>query len=328
LNNILLLGDSLTWGWRIENHHRFSNLLEKNFKRAFINAGMPGKEPEYYLHLHDYLSEKYQPKKVFIFIFANDVVGTRVDTSYREVRSTLTRQMNSFPTYLTLIKNFWPRLFVLGQKVFGYHFNRNPFHKSPIIQNTRLDQIIELAKNEKLPEEKINKWLERLTPKTKELIKEGMLSNAIVNVGLKNSGFWKMPLDLDTEEALRKYSKMNNDLNILITNIKASGAQPYLFYLPYPAQYDANFVKKEFTNSGVIFNPAWHKEDSKLQTELKKFSLETGITFIDLTPDFRSFSGDKSELYFGGGDPHITIKGNQLVANALARYINHKIISL
>ena len=72
--DVLLIGDSFVHGACVEEANTFRSHISKTYPIT-INLGMSGSGPNNYLRTAEYFVEKTKPKKVIIFIFANDNEG-------------------------------------------------------------------------------------------------------------------------------------------------------------------------------------------------------------------------------------------------------------
>ena len=77
---IIVLGDSLTFGWGVAEQDTFSNLLEENLNKSYpteiINFGTGNYNTEQEVNLFKEKGLKYKPDKVVLFYFINDAEAT------------------------------------------------------------------------------------------------------------------------------------------------------------------------------------------------------------------------------------------------------------
>lgn len=70
---ILFLGDSFTWGWGIEDHERYTSLLQQKFPHhQLINAGITGYGTLQELYLLQALQADIKPDRVVLQLYNND----------------------------------------------------------------------------------------------------------------------------------------------------------------------------------------------------------------------------------------------------------------
>ena len=82
--HILLVGDSITFGLRVNNEETVSHYLEKEYKRyQVLNLGVPGYGiGQYFLNLKRHINQ-LNPKLIVLIIYTtNDLDETRKDTRY------------------------------------------------------------------------------------------------------------------------------------------------------------------------------------------------------------------------------------------------------
>ncbi|HVS10926.1 MAG TPA: GDSL-type esterase/lipase family protein [Planctomycetota bacterium] len=74
---IVLLGDSTSWGWGVEQDHAFADLLEQRLGPGVevINLAVPGYGTDQELWLLEWEGHRYQPDLVLLGFVLNDVVG-------------------------------------------------------------------------------------------------------------------------------------------------------------------------------------------------------------------------------------------------------------
>jgi lysophospholipase L1-like esterase len=77
---IIVLGDSLTFGWGVAEQDTFSNILEENLNKSYpteiINFGTGNYNTEQEVNLFKEKGLKYKPDKVVLFYFINDAEAT------------------------------------------------------------------------------------------------------------------------------------------------------------------------------------------------------------------------------------------------------------
>jgi len=84
---IVVLGDSLTVGWGVEQDESFEHLLEERFNETLpvemINTGHGNYNTEQQTNLYIDKGQKYSPDKVVLFYFINDAEVTPKQSTYQ-----------------------------------------------------------------------------------------------------------------------------------------------------------------------------------------------------------------------------------------------------
>lgn len=324
----IVSGDSLTMGWFIDEEQRFSNLMEDSLGFPVINVGMGGKEALWYAVSFDYFNRVYDPDYYFCFIFVNDVVGTEAGSIYEEKLEYMYR--DRFSKTDKFVKTVWPHFFVIAQKSLGYYPNLQDLWRSMFADKTadsaqteesRVAILVDRAKERGIAEDKINAWKNGLLPEDVELIEDDMLSNAVLDVSLLKPDFWTYSLDIDSEEADASYQTMVQLLGVIIDNARNDGVKPFFVFLPHPAQYDPGYIKPIYKRLGVELREEWAHETSELQIRLSEFFSDKAVPFLDVTGAMRNYSGDKQDLYLGGGDIHTSEIGNRIIAETVTQWL-------
>ena len=333
----LVIGDSLTEGHHVNAEDRFTDQLERRFGHPVINMGMGGKEPRWYYLVYEEIGYRYEPDWVLICLFVNDVYeaypgGARPDSDLGVVR----RQMQAFnPLELTLR---WtaPRTFVLLQKMFGFYVDPWPMIRARVSPSgtrndgtrtdeaplTQVEQTVRSAKmNSNLSDDQVDTWLAGLSSQTRALINAAEMHDSIFSVGLFNPDYWRVSLDLYNESAEMKWQTTAEWLQRIFGRIRKSGARPLLAFLPHPVQYDPEFLRAEYLETGAIFRAEWLVEETALQQRLSEVAHGSGVSFLDLTPGFRAYKGTKEDLYLPFGDPHFGVAGHELTANLMEEWL-------
>ena len=99
---IVVLGDSLTVGWGVEQDESYEHLLEERYNEVtpveMINTGHGNYNTEQQANLYIDKGQKYSPDKVVLFYFINDAEVTPKQSSYQWL------------AYSRAITFFWSRL--------------------------------------------------------------------------------------------------------------------------------------------------------------------------------------------------------------------------
>jgi len=168
---VLVLGDSYTWGYGVENGERFTDYLEEMMPQwEVINAGVSGYGTDQELLLYRYEGKKYQPDIVMLLMFYNDYENNFSSEQYTYNKpyfllgkdgQTLTLENSPVPNsslgqrveryvehdsfLLVRIKSVWNLLsFILREAVFGPQkgtFGFARYHETLGITHRLLDEV-------------------------------------------------------------------------------------------------------------------------------------------------------------------------------------------
>ncbi len=74
---VVLLGDSLAWGWGVDNGRAFADLVEEDLGPGVevVNLGVPGYSNDQELWMFEREGRRYEPDLVLLCFVLNDVVG-------------------------------------------------------------------------------------------------------------------------------------------------------------------------------------------------------------------------------------------------------------
>ena len=190
---------------------------------------------------------------------------------------------------------------------------------SPIV-----DSLIANARANRVPEDHIRAWRNRLLPEDIEEIEKGYLSNAIISIAMVRPDYWSYNFDLDTPEAEASWVQMRFYLDLLITQARTRGTRPFILYLPHPVQYERDYIKPLYRRLGITLRPDWYDHHTEMQRRLSAFAASLGVPYFDLQAPLRAYAGDTESLHFRGGNPHLTPLGNRIAGRAIADWLVHE----
>lgn len=140
--DVLLIGDSLVHGACVDEENTFRHHISNIYPNT-INLGMAGSSPNNYLRTAEFFIKKTNPKKVIIFIFANDNNG--------KYRSIFNKKVNSFSNHLLEPKNykklekFYDEAILLTDLYKNEQFNNNIYKR--LVDDLKLEFIRSLISN-------------------------------------------------------------------------------------------------------------------------------------------------------------------------------------
>ena len=103
VRRVLLLGDSVSWGWGVDDGERFSDLIEAELGPGVevINLAVPGYGTDHHLWTLEHNGFAFQPDLVLLGMVLNDLVEARQDEMYGMAKPQFVRDSVSY-THLTL----------------------------------------------------------------------------------------------------------------------------------------------------------------------------------------------------------------------------------
>ena len=84
-SDIVILGDSLVWGYGVNEPDMFANILVKKTNKKIINLGLPGYSTDQEYLFYEKLIDKFNFKQVFLFVCENDfedIANSRIPENY------------------------------------------------------------------------------------------------------------------------------------------------------------------------------------------------------------------------------------------------------
>lgn len=297
---ILVLGDSMTFGWGVEDKETFSAVLERNlnvfakttnkdFKFEVLNGGFIGGygQDGFYAYYNSF-GQKFQPDMVIVSLFPyndfSDMANTEWEKTDQDGMPTVVRLPDTVIKYGRLAKS----------RPTEWKF------AIPGFRNSHLAILLMRALEKYSPGavDKLKKILDvdTSTPKvSQEQSKDCVDENKCNEVLL---------------ESKRKLKFVFAGMN---RSVIRSGVFLALM-IPDPQEVSRY--------SGLI----GEKKEAKLssavpQKEFRGFFEKEGISYIDALP---SLSDKKTERYFYERDGHLNVRGHGRVAESLFRYLTNK----
>ena len=322
---IFVVGDSMTEGVGVAQDETFSALLERRFSPRgpieFVNGGLGGTGVFEYGRLFLSWGVAYQVDALLVAVFANDVWNAAPDDRPEDLL--LRREGDEFygpiperPFPKRLLHAVWPHIYTRL-----YQLKAVSDRRSLTMTNDLIGTISAEARRRGIPEKEIDIWKARLPPNIVGAVNGRRLEADILSYGLLMPSHWTDSLDIDTPAAKALFRSMRAMLDRIVEEARRRGIEVAVMYLPDRLQYDANsHVGNPTQIAGVRFRKEWLAEDSTVQRELAVWSRERGIAFLDLTPVFRVWAGDRTTLNYRI-DGHWTPQGHRVAADAIGAWL-------
>lgn len=315
---VLVLGDSYTEGFGVDVPDRFTNRLEREFRRmaqeiSFINGGLTGTNPTYYARLLKYVGLGYEPDGVLVCVFANDVGNAREEPAGESIDPPAPSRSG----LKGLASHWWPRIYtVLGTLKAGREYQRR----------SRTSDFVELvsdrARRQGIAEARIEAWVESLPQHVVDAINDGRFGTGVLTYGLVYPEFYVDSLDLDNPRSEVKWKNMVGSLDAIVSMTEREGIELAMVYLPVHFQYDPATHRADnlAVRTGTTVRSHWLTGRSEVEARLGRWAAGHDIPFLSLTEAFRSVISPERKLDYEL-DGHWTPAGHEVAAGAIARWL-------
>lgn len=310
---LLMLGDSMTFGWGVEDNESFPSIAEfliaekiKSKKGQIdvniINAGMAsGFAPDtYYLYLKE-KGLKLDPDLVVVNIFVRNDIYDLFETSWDEIDEL------GYPTRITSLYSEFDN---------GYFraIDKDWKMQIPIVRNSHLGLLLLTVMDTKAPQ---------VTSFIKSQISEIPEEN-------KKKSDQEIEACLYQGKCTKEYKEKFEELRFIIKGIKRLTEENKISLLVFliPDPYQLSSVKERITqNDPLAFvYPGYNAlqsaiselDETQPQLSLRKMLDEEEVKYFDALGYL--ITADSDEMYFRG-DGHYRKEGNEKLANAFLFFL-------
>lgn len=313
-HRVFVVGDSFTEGVGVANEFRFTNLLEQRYassKVLFINGGLSRSWPEKYKKLFLELEPSYNPDSLLICVFVNDVA---------ETPETMPNLESDQGIFVRRMRKSWPHILTLFETAIDRQSRLEKIRTTDFVNTIQQE-----AEKRLTPPAAFEEWKKAVPINLIEAVNQGKFNGSILSMGLFYPKYWSDSLDISNARARRKFDKMSQALEELVLTAKKKNIQTALIFIPVYFQYDPRTHKTSnpWVRTGTEVRAEWLTQESKLQKQLRAFSRTQQIPFLDLTNEFRMATKENSQLNWEL-DEHLNVAGHQLVATAIAQWIDNE----
>ena len=337
---IVVLGDSFTHGYGVEENEAYPRVLEGLLPGVeVINLGVPATCPLDYAANFEEVGRTYEPDLVLVGLMANDVHDV-VYLRERGVRllSALLHQVQDGlaeprPLWKRLPSIFWPDLYALASRAVrgpgggSAAVAREPKDgrapSAPLLPRERWKEVLhELAERYDNADE-VERRLPTLPPERLDRIQ------TVLTVGRESDedhamyelGALLEPRDyIDRLKLPPRYEAAWEEITSLLARIAATarrgGAETMVAYVPSAHEVVPARLER-LAGFGFEVDEALLTQGA-LGVHLQRFGAETGIPIVDLTAALRAHA--QESLYFRD-DAHWTRQGHRVAAEAIAAAI-------
>ena len=313
---IIVIGDSMTFGWGVEAHDTYPKVLErmlnetaKDIEFEVINISKFGSGPLHFSQFLEYIGLKYQPDLVVVTFFPGNDLSDDLNTSFK---SGLSNRIISF-----LKRNFYSSFFILSraQRLRTVFQDMNKI-KAPTVPFNK-KHLQQLADQANVPLDIIEKRLED--------VDQRIITNAVISykngnryffflleVFLQNPSVLKEEYDLSSPKWQSGWER--NRYAYKKINYLCSKNSAEMMIITVPASFQINkYYLSEIRKYGVELDDTV-LEESNAQKEMHRFCSKEGIQLLDLQSAFKKDTGHQ---FYYVADGHWNREGHLLAAQVV-----------
>jgi len=302
---ILVIGDSFTFGWGLKDEDVWARLLENKLKSTGLdlkvyNLGVPGTDSDFHLEVAKKYVKKLKPKFVIISVL--------IDDDFQQVLERQVLEKNLYNQVKTAL-----HLRILFPGLYKFYLQARDFK----VGNTEKPEALLATKNWREESLKLVRDKKVFLPDDILVnVTEGNINPALISLASKYPNrahqFWDdAEKDSPASNVLVEMTKKFFDIGSMTQEI---GGKLIIFSMP-----SGTYVNSEATNN---YRKYGFKipEDSivtyKPEILLEKIAKNTGSIFVSSLTEFRGHKG--AELFFPL-DGHLSSEGSVLVANIISK---------
>ena len=321
---ILVIGDSTTFGWGLKDDDVWARLVEKQLKSSGVdlkvyNLGVPGTDTDFHIEVAEHWVKKLKPKFVVISVLIGDDFQQILEKNAE--RAFPKHSDDSAPPYLKiLLKSAKARLKILFPGLYKFYSLARDFK----IVKANKPEVFFITRN--WGEESLEFMRDNKIHPTADILRLAAVGD--INPGLfylaakyPNRGyqFWDEAAQKNSPASfvLAELTKKFSDLSFLI---KSSGGKLIIFSMPWGGYVNgkivANYRKYGFNipeNTLVSYKP---------EIFLEKLAKTSDALFVPSLTVFREHKG--AELFFPL-DGHPSPEGSRLIAHIISKALLNQI---
>jgi lysophospholipase L1-like esterase len=316
---VLVLGDSFVEGEGVAASDTFvadlQNMVRNKIqgKIIFLNGGLRGTGPLEYWRLFRDVGLKYNPDLVLICIYANDVSNTPIDLSDDQLTSRF--EMDETRGVEKILYWMFPRLYIA--------LSRSP---APVVfTDDFVEAAIKEARLRNFDERRIQRWQSTLDKSLLEAARKGAFNRPILTYPLFRPDYLRSAVEMDTENAIRKYQAMLLPLARIAMLAESKGISIGAVYIPSVFEYDPKPFDKghPWAVAGMV-DREWLKKRGQLEEKLREWTSDRQIPFLSLTDTFREAVNHKGKLNYSL-DLHWNSNGHRVAAVAIEHWMQQHV---
>jgi len=349
----LFVGDSVTFGYGVDNNQTFSRLFSKISNKSVYNLSIPNAGPASYMYMIDSFLQKHNTKNIVVFLYLGndldnlsnsywiDMFNGQAPTINTKIYRSDITEYNSNIT-VSVIKN----RILYNSKIFYLLWNVYIKDKKEIFLN-EINSIANI-KPKKYQKKCIDdiEFNKKLINIVNELNKKSGLTININNLLSKDKTVTYnnvnklvielinkniLPITYDKKSLVKKLSSLNykfytcHNENVISKKLIFKKNIPfqkkkYIFY-----QYLINLTKKKYNVSLILLAAEYtlyDKSNFRQSVVIEKDLINKPIKIINTIPIFDKYYNDinSTSLYLDGS--HLNVHGHKFLTNIIKNKVN------
>mgnify|MGYP006279286549 CR=1 FL=1 len=310
---IAAIGDSYTYGWGVEMEdtwlRRLETILrEQGYDVETVNLGKPGAGPPDYAGLAEKAIPVLRPDLVLVgMLQGNDLAASGPEGLKEIEEGVLDKVRTLYPSFVRMFED-WQLA-----KSYDEMTQERPPQVSTAEDNRRWTANTAREFHQGLDEEQ-RKRFEALDEEVRSAFLNGMLNPYMIELGLRNPGFYLGILDLDDPWMDTCIGRAAGQLGRIARVAGKYGAKVAVLSIP-DGPYVNRHAYENIQRVGYEAAPEMLKTDS-LDRGIELAAEQAGLPFFQATKAFRERK-DELSLFFPL-DGHMTEAGHALYAEAIA----------
>ena len=308
---ILAIGNSMTYGWGVEENRAWPHVLEDNLSRLgcdveVANLGQPGGYPATYAKIAEKAIPVLKPDLVIVAVLQGHDLAKIKKAEIEKGKNGKDKSI-LFPSIkdysLKILYHSYPNLYTLTQKYFMARKNwlRDTWKvsvKKKLIDNFSIEE---------------KSRFEKLDKRVKDALINGELNPALIYNSIKMPDYFLQTFDINRPDALSLISDMGQYLSRIKETAIINGSNLIVVAVPF-GPYMSHRDYQSWQLLGYNLMPeiiTSNSADEAIELACK----QTGVRFISVTSEFRQ-RANLQPLFFEL-DQHFNSEGSLYFANLL-----------
>ncbi len=298
----IVVGDSFTYGWGVNNDDSWPKVLERSLNNVEIaNLGAPGGFPRSYAELAEKAIALLRPDLLIVAVVQSDDLhqGAEKAPADRGRR---------------LLANHYPNLMQLISRSDVKKINVSADELAGIWKKQVQDFIAQMKPSER-------QKFDGLATPVREAYLEGQLNPGLLYYSIRYPSFLLDTCDLNAPATRAETDEMSAHLARIRELAKRWGATALVVSIPY-APYTSEHNLEAMKELGFAVRPDL-LESTKPDEAIEQASRRAGLPFLSVTRDFRQ-EARRNDLYFRL-DGHLNTLGHRTYAGLLAPHLGAQV---
>lgn len=292
----IVLGDSFSYGWGVNNDEPWPKVLERSLRNVEVaNLGSPGGYPRTYADLAEKAIPLLRPDLVIVAVVQSD------DLYQSAEKAPSSRRMSHWFT------DHYPNLmqWIGGSDIKKIDVSADDLAGIWKKQVTDFTAQMEPAERRKF---------DGLAEPIREAFQEGQLNPGLLYYSIRFPSFLLDTCDLDAPATRAEIDEMSTQLARINELAKKWGATAVVVSIPYPP-YASEHNLEAMKELGFATRPDL-LESNKPDEAIERAARRAGLPFLTVTLEFRQ-EARRRDLFFRL-DGHLNAPGHQVYASLLA----------